>query len=105
MAKAARVAPEARQEIREAARHYEQRRAGLGIDFLTAIDEAIARAAQLGPDCRPAIAVPAELGVRRVLAKRFPYVVFFVELRSSVRIIALGHERREPGFWRGRIGG
>lgn len=105
MAKPVRVDTEARREIREAAGWYEARRDGLGVEFLGAVDDAIGRAARLGPECRTAFGVPPEFGVRRVLVKRFPYVVYFAELPASVRIIAVGHERRQPGFWRGRIGG
>jgi hypothetical protein len=78
--KPVRVDPEARDEIRDAARWYEARRAGLGTDLISAVDVAIGRASNLGPECRPAPQLPVGLGVRRVLCERFPYVIFFVEL-------------------------
>jgi len=35
--------------------------------------------------------------------RRFPYVVVFIELDAEIRILAIAHMSREPGFWRGRI--
>ena len=101
--KPVRVDPEARDEIRDAARWYEARRAGLGTDLISAVDVAIGRASILGPECRPAPQLPVDLGVRRVLCERFPYVVFFVELPAVVRVIAVGHERRRPGYFLPRV--
>lgn len=96
MSRPLRLQPEARQEI-------EQRRLGLGVEFLEAMDDALTRAGNLGPDCRPALHLPAELGILRVLCKRFPYVVFFVATANAVRVLAVSHERRKPAYWLPRI--
>src|SRR5262245_48144656 len=77
MTKPLRLAAEAKKEILEAAVWYERERPGLGEAFVAAVDEALTRVARLGPECRPAIGVRPELGVRRVLVRRFPYLVTF----------------------------
>lgn len=72
MSKRIRIDDAARQELRAAARWYEEQRRGLGQGLVDAIDEAMSRVARLGPDCRPVFGVDPELGVRRVRAKRSP---------------------------------
>jgi hypothetical protein len=103
MSKPIRVDAVARQELTASARRYEGERSGLGSEFLDAIDEAMTRVARLGPDCRPAFGVPPELGVMRVRAKRFPFAVVFIELPRIIRVIAIMHERRRPGYWQDRL--
>jgi toxin ParE1/3/4 len=103
MKKPSRLAPEARRELRDAARWYEDQREGLGEAFIAAIEEALARVARLGPDCRPAIGISRELGIKRVLVHRFPYLVVFIELPRSIRVLAVCHARRRPGYWRKRL--
>ena len=40
--------------------------------------------------------------MRRRLLRRFPYVIVYVELVTEIRILALAHASREPGYWRER---
>ena len=103
MTKPIRIDAAANAELRVAARWYEEQRRGLGHELVSAIDEAMIRVARLGPDCRPVFGVDPELGVRRVRARRFPYAVVFIELPNVIRVIAIMHERRRPGFWKGRL--
>jgi toxin ParE1/3/4 len=98
-----RLAVQARAEILAPAAWYDDRRENLGEEFVAAVQEALERVATLGPDCRPAIGVPKQLGVRRVLVRRFPYVVVFIELPDVVRVLAVAHGRQKPGYWRKRI--
>jgi toxin ParE1/3/4 len=37
-----------------------------------------------------------------VLVRRFPFVVFYAEDEAAIRLIAVAHGRRRPGFWRKR---
>lgn len=45
----------------------------------------------------------AGLEVREAFLKRFPYRVVFVELPEEIRVVALAHKRRRPGYWRHRV--
>ena len=49
--------------------------------------------------------VAPELGARRAAARRFPYSIAFMELATVVRILAVAHEKRRPGYWVGRLTG
>lgn len=102
MTKPVRLVPEARAEILGTATWYERQRSGLGDDFMAAVDEALARIGRLGPDCRPVVGLPSELGARRVMVRRFPYLVVFVEMPRAIRVLAVSHARRRPGYWERR---
>jgi len=92
---------EAEQEIEATWRWYEARQPGLGDEFLAAIEEALLRlegatAAMSVPG------VPRGLGARRVLVRKFPYSVVFIDLPTERRVLAIAHGKRKPGYWRKR---
>jgi len=39
---------------------------------------------------------------RRYFLRRFPYSVFYQVAADEVRVIAVAHQRRRPGYWAGR---
>jgi hypothetical protein len=47
--------------------------------------------------------VDARLDVRRALLARFPYALVFLILEEGVRILAVAHAKRRPGYWLGRV--
>jgi toxin ParE1/3/4 len=102
--KPVRVEPEAKQrKLAAAAAWYEQRREGLGLEFLGEVDGVFAAIAR-SPGRFPLYPrVAPELGVRRAAARRFPYSIAFIELPTAVRVLAIAHERRRPGYWVGRL--
>lgn len=38
----------------------------------------------------------------RVFVPRFPYIVFMVDVGGDLFVVAVAHERQEPGYWVGR---
>jgi toxin ParE1/3/4 len=93
---------EARRELREAAVWYESRSSGLGLALLTAARECFRRI-----EANPAAGSlvdrwPEAGGVRRLLLKKFPYCVIYIELEAHVRVLAFAHLRRKPGYWKSR---
>ena len=87
----------AREEFEQAALWYERKQRGLGAQFMLEIDRAVARAAQ-HPD-----RFPIKHGViRAVLARRFPYSVFYRSERDRIVVLAVFHVRRDPAIWRSR---
>jgi len=94
------IEPEARAELREAARWYEAARPGLGVEFALEIDRALDRVAEA------AHTFPLFSGtedVRRVLLDHFPYGLVFVADEGRVTVIAIAHGRRKPLYWAGRL--
>jgi plasmid stabilization system protein ParE len=90
--------PEADAEFLEAAAFYEQRQEGLGIQFLEAVESAVADA-EMNPRRWPVFA----RGTRRRLIGRFPYGLIYLETRTGILIVAVMHLHRHPRYWTGRL--
>lgn len=90
--------PEAEAEHEEALAYYESERKGVGLRFQNAIAAAI-RVLQSDPE-RPPLLPRSKC--RRIRLKKFPYYVLYVVLPDHIRIIAVAHQKRKPGYWRGR---
>ncbi|MDD5175285.1 MAG: hypothetical protein PHQ05_02525 [Sterolibacterium sp.] len=70
--------PEAAEEFDAAVDWYEERSAGLGLDFAAEIRQAILRAESL-----PLAWTRLEGDIRRVLVHRFPYGILYARRRRS----------------------
>jgi plasmid stabilization system protein ParE len=89
--------PEASTELTEAWDWYEARRAGLGGEFVTCVEAAVAGAART-PEVNPRV----HGEVRRALVRRFPYGVFYLVEGQALLVLAVAHARRKPGYWLAR---
>lgn len=90
-------------EYRVAGRWYEARRQHLGIEFLDAVDETIAQIRAMPRAGARDHRLPADLIVRRRAVTRFPYHVVYMEMATHIRILAIAHDRRKPGYWKARL--
>ena len=97
-----RTEPEASAELDEAATWYEQRRDGLGIEFLQAVDNTLELISRFPHAGAVVPGVPPDLPVRRVPVRRFPFHVIYLEMPDAIRILAFAHDRRSPGYWQSR---
>jgi plasmid stabilization system protein ParE len=88
---------EALRELIDAARYYESKLPGLGTDFRSEVD----RSLQLLNE-NPAIGAVVEATYRRLLLDRFPFSVIYRTKDSTLRILAIAHQRRRPGYWKSR---
>jgi toxin ParE1/3/4 len=98
-----RVEPEAKEELAAAAAWYETRREGLGHEFIVEVDMAFAAIARTPTRFPLYPRASAQFAVRRAIAGRFPYAVAFMDLGSVIRVVAIAHERRRPGYWKDRL--
>ena len=94
---------EAETEYRQAGGWYESRREGLGVEFFDEVDAAIRQVLEFPRIGAPVPRLPSELPVRRVAVRRFPYHVIYMEIAEALRILAVAHDRRRPGYWRERL--
>ncbi len=94
------VRPEAESDIVEAAVWYESREAGLGFEVVSEIRAASQRAVEY-PRAQPLLRKHPE--VRRVLAKRFPYRIFYIVRSDAVVVFAALHAARHDLKWQQRI--
>ena len=89
--------PEAHDEMGEAFDWYEQRRAGLGHEFIGCVTDAIDLIGAM------ALAFPRVHGeVRRTLLKRFPYGVFYMVEGEAIVVLSVFHASRDPAEWKRR---
>ncbi len=92
---------EADQELEAAVLWYEERRAGLGAELLSAVDAALSQITGTPGAGSPVPLVRAR--ARRVPVRGFPYHVVYLETASAIRILAFAHTRRRPGYWLSRL--
>ena len=83
--------PEAEEDLQSAVDWYEDRRAGLGREFTTCIEAALALML-----AQPSLGSLVFRDVRRHLVRRFPYAVFYVVAVDTVVVVAILHQRRDP---------
>lgn len=103
MTRPVRIEPEAAAELEEAALWYENHRQGLGREFLERVDRSLSRLDRW-PHAGVAIpGLPVELEVRRVPVSRYPYHIVYLLATDAIRILAVAHDRRMPGYWRSRL--
>jgi toxin ParE1/3/4 len=93
----------ARDEYREAANDYSAANGAVGRRFVDRVEETLARI-QAEPHVWPfAPHIPENLGIRKRRVDGFPHSVVYMELRTEVRILAVAHGKRKPGYWLRRI--
>jgi plasmid stabilization system protein ParE len=92
-----RLHPEAIAEYVEAISFYEDRATGLGREFF---DE-VQRVLKVIRDS-PGSGSPFSPPYRRILCRRFPFAVVYREDGQDVRVQAVMHLRRHPGYWKDR---
>jgi toxin ParE1/3/4 len=84
-------------EMMEAAQYYENRAFGLGASFLDAVEEAVDKVL-----AEPEAYQLVGNEVRQKLLQRFPYSILYVVGDDRIRILAVPHHKRRPGYWKFR---
>ena len=84
-------------EISEASAWYESKRIGLGVEFITEIERCVSLASEHPPQF-----AAVRNSIRRVVANRFPYSIYFRAEKHRIVVLAVFHGRRDPAIWRDR---
>ena len=92
------IAPEALQDVEEAYGWYENRRIGLGEDFLSCVDACIQKIWRV-----PELFIKAHENYRRALVRRFPYAVFFEYTDEKITVYSVFHTSQNPEKWKTRL--
>ncbi|MGH8729915.1 MAG: type II toxin-antitoxin system RelE/ParE family toxin [Burkholderiales bacterium] len=91
------VSPDAELELTDGAIYYaREANAELGLAFIAEFEEVL-----------NLLRAYPELGApwrnrRRFPMRRFPYSIIYYTKGEELRVIALAHHRRKPGYWAGR---
>ncbi len=90
--------PEAQDDLREAAEFYREK-AG------TALSQSLLREFEHAVDlllAHPGLGAIWRYGKRRLVMRRFRYALIYTVVGDQIRILAVAHHSRRPGYWRGR---
>ncbi|OGQ60788.1 MAG: hypothetical protein A3J24_10310 [Deltaproteobacteria bacterium RIFCSPLOWO2_02_FULL_53_8] len=84
-------------EFIEASVWYENKRVGLALEFMAEIDRCVSQASK-----HPLQFAVVREDIRRVVADRFPYSVYFRAERHRIVVLAVFHSSRDPAIWLAR---
>ena len=89
--------PQARAELLDVRRWYEDQRPGLGAEFGQEADRALSLLVQT-----PEAFQRVHREIRRIRLHRFPYAIYFRVFGDEVVVLAIMHGRRHPRRWQSR---
>ncbi len=84
-------------EFIEASVWYETKRIGLALEFIAEIDRCVSLAST-----QPLQFTVVREDIRRVVARHFPYSVYFRVEEHRIVVLAVFHGRRDPAIWQAR---
>lgn len=90
--------PGVEDEIIDASQWYENKKEGLGLDFLLSVEAALFSIKR-----QPLTFQKVFSNVRRSVIKRFPYGVFFVIEKKTITVIAVSSFHRHPAIWQKKL--
>ncbi len=92
--------PEAESDLREAATYYRER---AGTALAQAFFAEFERTMHVLLE-HPLLGALWLHGKRRLVMKHFPYSITYVVTAEEIRVLAIAHQSRRPGYWRKRQG-
>ncbi len=84
-------------EFIEASAWYETKRIGLALEFMDEIERCVSLASK-----HPLQFAVVREDLRRVVANRFPYSVYFRAEQNRIVVLAVFHGSRDPAIWQAR---
>ena len=92
------IVPPALAELHDAAAFYAERaNVELGLAFVAEFERAVNAVL-----ANPNLGAVFRGSRRRYLLRRFPYGVIYQITSEELRVVAVAHQRRRPGYWAGR---
>lgn len=89
--------PEAEGDVTDAAAWYQSQRSGLGQEFLDEVVKALTRITD-----QPRASPRVHKEVRRILLRRFPFGIFYLDEHDRLVVLAVMHASRSPQRWKAR---
>jgi plasmid stabilization system protein ParE len=98
------LSPRARVELTEILEYYAAQQPGLNAQFLAEFERA---SRQLGrfPETGPVMGrrISYRHKSRRLIIRRFPYLLIYSVAPARVTIVAIAHQSRRSSYWRSRV--
>lgn len=98
MSRTIRFRPQVADDLQQTAAWYEERRSGLGDEFLDEFDNAINKLQRL-----PRGYTADDLGIRACRFGKFPYVIFFRVETDTITVFAVMFGARDRSAWIDRV--
>ncbi len=92
------VLPEAKRDLRKAVDWYEAEKAGLGFQFMQAVDSTIDSIVS-----NPLIYAVVYAQARLARVHPYPYQICFQYEGTRIVIFAITHTARDPAIWQNRV--
>jgi plasmid stabilization system protein ParE len=92
------IHPEATKEARAARQWYKARNQVVAAEFVEELKAGIRKI--LDSPTRWPLVSP---GIRKYRLHRFPYNLIYRQTPAAIRIIAVAHGHRRPGYWKSRL--
>lgn len=92
------VTPEAELDLASVHDYYEDKSAGLGVEFLVEVAETLDRILT-----HPESYEERAANTRRAITHRFPYGIFYLLEDGAVTVVAVAHLSRDPSTWLRRL--
>lgn len=89
---------QAQGDLQRAAKWYEKQRAGLGREFVLDVETVLKRIVE-----NPFLNQEIYRKVRRAIARRFPYGIFYWIDQADIVVFAIVHLHRDPASWQDRL--
>jgi len=90
--------PEAIDEANEAFNWYEDRQAGLGVEFYRELTRCLEFIVE-----NPSLARVVYRGLRKRKLERFPYLIVYKVMSVSISVVSVFHGSRNPAIWKKRV--
>lgn len=90
--------PEAEEEFVEQALYYEEQVTALGVSFIGELESSTTLLEK-----HPKLGAEFDKPFRHFPMQRFPHSLIYTIEASRIWVVAVAHQRRRPGYWRGRI--
>ena len=93
----------AEEESLEAAKWFEDRQEGLGVDFLRTAREVVSQI-PTDPEKHPRYeGIRTKADIRRAKLGRFSYLAIYQIWNGDIYVLSICHSSRRPGYWRKRM--
>ena len=89
------VSSSAQEDMLTASRYYLEQSPDLPDAFLGELNDAFQLIAE-----NPDIGSPIGDGNRKVVLQRFPFLVIYRREKTTCIVLAVGHQRRRPNYWK-----
>jgi hypothetical protein len=91
-------------ETQQVAAWYEEKRLGLGEDFLHEVEVVYVKIEEHPHrSLRVVLSGLEEREFHQAMLRRFPYKVIYEVCEDEIVVLAVAHTRRRPKYWSGRV--